>query len=218
MSNLAPLAPTIVGGAVCYRNGFKVDADGCPRAYNLQDTGLDYLENARDGSAWVGVVLNASGVPVQQGPADPYPGYFVSCTSLVDPTKSATDPSRYADSEKVPYISIASDLKSRCNVRPGDLAWVLYNGLEWGAVIADVGPHGKYGEGSIALANQLSIPSSCRWRQHKSGVYAGVTWIVFPGSALAPAWPQSNDTIVAAAQARFVAWGGEAKANALGAA
>lgn len=207
------IVPTIINGAVCYRGGYVIDADGCPRAYNIKDTGLDYLDNARDGSSWAGVVLNASGVPVQQGASDPYPGYFVSCTALVDHAKAAIDPTRYVDSENVPYVSIASDLTRRCNVRPGDLAWVLYNGLEWGAVVADVGPHGKYGEGSIALANQLGIPSSCRWRTNRSGVDAGVTWIVFPDSSIG--WPRTNDETCAAAQSRFIAWGGEAKAATL---
>ena len=48
------------------------------------------------------------------------------------------------------------------------------------AVFADVGPKGRLGEGSIALANKLRIASNPR---HDSAP-DGVTYLIFPGSAL----------------------------------
>lgn len=204
------MTPQIIRGACCYRGGFVIDADGAPDAYKWDDTGRDYLENAHSGTNFFGVVTNGFGVPVRQGASDPCPGYYVSTTSLQNPYKAATDPNRYVDARSVPYISVARDLLFRpASIRVGDLAWVVYKDMEWGAVVADVGPHGKYGEGSPALADRLGIPSSCRWRTERSGVEDGVTWLVFPGSSIS--WPATNDAILAASQALFNAWGGQAK-------
>lgn len=197
--------PAVIGGAVCWRGGFCVDADGAPNAYHPDDIGLDYLANAGKPGDWYGIATNAYGIPVEQGAGDPAPGYYVSTTALRDPARAATDPRRYVDSTRVPYVSIAHDLLSRpAGVRVGDLAWVTYKDMEWGAIVADVGPHGKYGEGSIALADHLSIPSSPK----RGGVDDGVTWIVFAGQTIG--WPRSNDEILAAARSCFAAWGGEA--------
>src|SRR5215468_3115940 len=39
-----------------YVTGMAVDADGSPRAYNPNNTGLDDNQNAKNGDQWVGVV------------------------------------------------------------------------------------------------------------------------------------------------------------------
>lgn len=52
------------------------------------------------------------------------------------------------------------------------------NGLESYAVVGDVGPHSKIGEGSIALANALGIPSSPTTGGEERRV---IRYSIFPG-------------------------------------
>jgi hypothetical protein len=59
-----------------------------------------------DGSEWVGVVTGDDGEPVIQNRTDPAPGFYVSTTSLEDPRQAVTNPSRYVDATKIPYIVI----------------------------------------------------------------------------------------------------------------
>src|SRR5262249_22001236 len=165
------------GAAVFFVAGMTIDADGSPRAYHPENTGLDDLENARGDGGWAGIVLQ-DGEPVVQGPADPAPGYYVSQTALEDWTKRATDPNRYVDSEKVPFIVLPGDVARMAGARVGDFAMVrnLRNGRSCAAIFADMGP--GLGEGSIALARALGINPDAR----RGGTYRGVLYIVFPHS------------------------------------
>jgi hypothetical protein len=189
---------------LCWASGFAVDADGSPRAYAPAHSGLvglDALGNAGGPGNWYGVVTR-DGEPVVQGPGDPCPGYLVSATALVDPSKSDTDPRRYVDSETVPYISIPPELLHR-GCRMGDLATVVYKERAVGAVLADVGPRGKLGEGSIALATALGIPNSPR----NGGVNGdGVYWVLFPGTGAG--WPIMLVDINSQATMLFEQFGG----------
>src|SRR5215471_18124773 len=165
------------GSAVFFVAGMTIDADGSPRAYHPDNTGLDDLENARGDGGWAGIVLR-DGEPVVQGPSDPAPGYYVSQTSLEDWTKRASDPSRYVDSEKIPFIVLPGDVARMAGARVGDFAMVrnLRNGRSCPAIFADMGP--GLGEGSIALARALGINPDAR----RGGTYRGVLYIVFPHS------------------------------------
>jgi hypothetical protein len=87
-------------------------------------------------------------------------------------------------------------------VKMGDLCIVEYKGTWSSAIVADVGPHNKYGEGSVALANSLHIPSSPR----NGGTEAGVRYIIFPDTALA-----FGADFSASAFKAFDDWGGKAK-------
>src|ERR1700741_4332178 len=72
-------------GATMYRAKMYIDADGSPRAYGPNNSGLDYTANAGSTGNWYGVVADASGQnPIQQTASDPYPGMYVSTTSLVN--------------------------------------------------------------------------------------------------------------------------------------
>ena len=62
--------------------------------------------------------------------------------------------------------------------RGGDIAAVSYRGRVAYAIYGDRGPRTKIGEGSIALARALGIPSD----PVRGGTQGGVTYIVFPGS------------------------------------
>jgi hypothetical protein len=197
----------IVDHAIIFRAGMSIDADGCPRAYKLDDTGLDWLANARDGNDWIGVVTDngkRTGNPVEQGPNDPYPGYLISPTALCDARYDRTDPRRYVDAEQVPYVSVPSDFGS---LVLGDLCMVLYADKRCAAIVCDIGPHRRFGEGSIALAAALGIPSSPR----HGGVGDGVTYIIFAGSASIPPWPRAIEEFSAHAWGLFAYWGGTDK-------
>jgi hypothetical protein len=76
------------GGALVYRGGLMIDADGAPTAYGPDGKGLDHLANAGKPGNWWGVVT-VDGKPVVQEN-----GYYVSTTSLEDKRFAVTDPKR----------------------------------------------------------------------------------------------------------------------------
>ena len=193
--------------------GMAIDADGAYRAYHPDSKqGLDKLGNAGKPGNWWALVTDTGepdGEPVVQGEDDPAPGYYISTTALQDPTRARTDPRRYVDSESIPYVVLPSG--SNFKAKRGDLAVALRleGGECCGAVYADVGPRSKIGEGSIALADQLVVPSNPR----NGGISDGIAYIVFPGSRIG--WPLSADEIRTAAEQRFMDWGGPARLLAL---
>ena len=93
-------------GSLIFKAGMEIDADGSPHAYHpISSKGLDSLENAKDQNGrFVGIALKPNGEPAVQGDDDPAPGFFVSTTSLEDTSKASTDPARYVDSERIPFI------------------------------------------------------------------------------------------------------------------
>jgi hypothetical protein len=187
-------------GALVFSSGMVVDADGAPNAYAPAGTGLaalDYLANAMNGDKFVGVVC-IGGVPVVQRAGNPCPGYYVSPTSLVDRSKIITDPRRYVNADVVSYVAVCPELRSR-GVQLGDLAMVLYKDKRVAAIVADVSPHDHYGEASVACARAVGIPSSAK----NGGVAAAVTYVLFPGSLAAPAWPRE---FAADAEALYLKW------------
>lgn len=191
-------------GALCYVAGMAVDADGAPRAYHPGGGGLDALGNAGKPGNWWGLVTGdgtPQGEPVVQGAGDPAPGYYVSSTALCDPQYSSHDPRRYVDSSQVPYISAPPQLL-HVGAHKGDACYVYSRetGKCSPAVLADVGPRDKIGEGSIALAEALGIPSSPR----SGGCSSGVVYLVFAGTGL-HGWPRE---FRGEAEALLARWGG----------
>jgi hypothetical protein len=141
------------------------------------------------------------GKPYVQGIADPAPGYAVSQTALRDSSRLLRDPRAYVDAWEVPYVVAPPELLAR-GVALGDLAAVLYGGKITFAIVADVGPHGHYGEASPACARALDIPDSPR----NGGATRGVTYIMFPGSRSVPAWPRATTEFQAEALRLFADW------------
>jgi len=192
-------------GTVQWRAGLTIDADGSPHAYAPANSGLvalDYLADAGHGvdekhpvANWYGVVTDTglhTGTPIIQGPNDPAPGYYVSPTALEDASKLERDPLRYVNAEVVPYLAIPPDLERFQGarlLRMGDVAMVRYRDRQVAAILADVGPHGKLGEGSIALAEALGMDSSPK----HGGVGGGVSVVVWRESA--HGWPRSLESI-----------------------
>jgi hypothetical protein len=96
----------------------------------------------------------------------------------------------YVNAETMPYIVLPRGKYASLNLRPGDLAAVRYNGILGFPVFADVGPQRKLGEGSMALAQELNMPTS----PLAGGVDAArVEYLVFPGSGdRTPGTKESN--------------------------
>jgi len=195
------------GEAFSFASGMTIDADGAPNAYNAENTGLDDLANAGSPGHWEGILQNEDGSPLVQGPGDPYPGYYISCTALADWTKAPHDPARFVNAAKIPYIVLPGDLARQTGARPGDMAVVvnIWNGEYSYAIFGDVG---TLGEGSIALANNLGISSDAR----HGGTWWGVMYLVFPGSG--DHRPKPIDAIDRQGQQLLSDWGGVAKLNA----
>lgn len=179
-----------------FESGMVIDADGAPRAYRADDAGLDRLAHAGAPGNWWALATDdatPAGTPLVQGAGDPAPGYYVSTTSLYDPVRAYGDPRRYVDSEAVPYVALPAPFTEALGCRLGDLAWVERTSLggtvhRSAAIFADVAPpSAPLGEGSIALANRLGIPSDPR----TGGTFrTSVRYVVFCGSGT-PAWPRA---------------------------
>jgi hypothetical protein len=187
--------------AFFFNAGMAIDADGAPNTYNSDNTGLDDLSNAGQPGHWQGLLADEAGRPLVQGPDDPFPGYYISCTALADWTKDRLDPTRFVDASRIPYIALPGDLARAAGARLGDVAVVfnLRNGQFAFAIFADIG---AVGEGSIALADDLGIWSDAR----RGGSRGGMLYLVFPGSG--DHRPKSVDEINELAGRLFRDWGG----------
>jgi hypothetical protein len=137
--------------AFFYVSRMEVDADGAPNAYNSKNTGLDDLRNAGGPGNWYGLVTDENGNPVIQAEGDPFPGFYVSPTSLRDPTiTKESDPRRYVDAAKVPYLVLPPAVAKLAKTWLGDFATVvnLDNGKVSSAIYAD------------AEVRQVALPGS----------------------------------------------------------
>jgi len=201
-----------------YKSGFNIDADGSPRAFHpISRKGLDDLQYAGHKGNWWGILTRngeTSGRPIVQGPHDPAPGFYISPTALEDTTKRETDPRRYVDAERVPYIVLTGTKAQNRNAKFGDYAVVLntLNGKWAYAMCGDEWPEIKIGEGSIALAKTLGIPANPR----DGGIDDGVIYLIFPGSRKTP-WRAEEPVAQTNAQAKKAldAWGGIEQLRAL---
>lgn len=198
--------------AVFYESGLSVDADGAPNTYHPDNIGLDDLANAGTPGFWEGLAQDATRDPYIQGPDDPFPGYYVSATLLFDRTKALSDPARYVDASKIPYIVLPTGMEKEIAAHPGDFAVVfnLQNLKSSPAIFADTGPTDRIGEGSIALAENLGLWSDAR----NGGTARGILYLVFPGSGNGR--PRPIEEINAEAEQMFQIWGGNEKLTACG--
>lgn len=203
--------------AFFFKAGMDIDADGAPDAYHPSNKGRDYLENAGSPGNWWGIVTDngqPNGEPVIQRSNDPFPGYYISKTALEDPTKPKNNPTRYVDASKIPYIVLPPQLTLRngrnVGANLGDMAVVINakNRKYSCAIFADIGPRKKIGEGSIALADTLGIPSDPK----KGGTKGDVIYVVFPGSG--NRMPRSIQDINSEGVRLFQSWGGMAQIDA----
>jgi len=201
-----------ISSAVLFEAGLAIDADGAPNAYGPHDKGLDLTVHARSRNGWAGVLVDHRGQPVVQK-RGPYRGYYVSTTSLVDANaRRDADPRKYVDARKIPYIVLPLEVARRFGIRLGDLAVVSNqnNGRFAYALYADVGPSGKLGEGSIALAKTLGLPANPR----AGGAEDGIRFLVFPGSGHGPGKLRTLKEINRSAAKLYKTWGGSNRLNA----
>lgn len=178
-----------VDGVVSWESGAAVDGDGSPFCYAPLGSalrGLDALGNAGKPGDWWGLACDDAGEPYIQAHDDPAPGYYISTTALADRGLPDTNPRKYVNSEKVPYVSVPRILLKAMGVKLGDFALVERNDKSTGAIVADVGPPNEIGEISIFAAKQLGIPDSPR----NGGVSRGVKYTIFCNTASSPAWPR----------------------------
>ena len=205
-----------IGLGIAYESGMRIDPDGAPHAYHPDgESGLAPLGDAGHPGNWFSLVTDigrVTGNPVIQTANDPAPGFYVSFTELQDPSRDRKDPLRYVNSETVNYVVIPGRLDAKVGnqrIELGDLAVVIrpQTGAHASAIVADIGPPNHIGEGSIALANALGIPSNVR----TGGVAEGIVYIVFPGSGQGR--PLSQQDIDQKGASLFSKWGGMEKAK-----
>jgi len=201
-----------IGNAVLFHAGMYVDADGAPNAYGPHNRGLDFTANALRGGRFLSVALHPDGRPVIQR-SGRYKGFYVSTTSLHNTGGSPTAPATYVDARKIPYIVLPPEFIKQFGVSLGDLALVTNqrNGKTSFAIFADVGPHGKIGEGSVALARALGLNDDPRY----GGIGdSSIAYLVFPKSGLGPGKLRSAKEIRSSALHAFRRWGGARRLRA----
>jgi hypothetical protein len=194
------------GSVYVFKAGMNIDTDGAFTAYHPHPgKGLNNLENAGRPGNWWGIVTHntkRSGKPVVQVSTDPAPGYYVSGTSLQDATKENNDPTRYVNSEDIPFFVLPGN--SQIPATMGDFGYVvnMNTSLSSGCVFADVGPDRKIGEGSIALAEAVGIPSDPRGE----GTNDKMIYVVFTDTS--QGWPVDKAYIDSHSTQLFEQWGG----------
>ena len=94
------------------------------------------------------------------------------------------------DADKVPYIAVpGGGFRDALGVATGDIAAVVYKGTLTYAIVGDVGPACKIGEGSLRLHEQLEDKACvardgagvCTRAANRS-IEKGVLYFIFPGS------------------------------------
>ena len=183
-----------------------IDADGAPNAYHPDNLGTDDLVNAGHLGNWWALVTDR-GEPIIQRQG-PFEGFYVSMTWLhrEDGLHTPSDPEYWVDARHVPYLAIPRSVFEPAGIGKGDLAFVLneQTGAASYAIVADWGTEETLGEGSIALAELIGVPSSPR----VGGVPGGVVYLVFPNSAARPRWPRSESDMQVKIRDYFIRFGG----------
>jgi hypothetical protein len=200
--------------AVFFRAGMTIDCDGAPKAYHRDSSqALHDLANAGHPGNWWALVTK-DGHPIVQTAEDPAPGYYVSMTSLQDRRYKASDPRHYVDASQIPYIALPKSVVAAGKVRLGDVAVVVNQANEKRvfAIVADVGPRDKLGEGSIYLANQLRDHPDLSPGAKGGSFPKQIVYVIFPGSGNGQ--PKSREAIASVGARLFEQWGGMAAVQA----
>lgn len=168
-------------GAVCFRAGCTVNADGSPHAYCAPNSGLtalDWLANAGSENNWWGIATDGAGNPCIQKPWHPAPGFYVSTTALVCPDYDPDHPFRYVDSERYCFGVIPGG-QSWCKLGDVGLALNTKTGDSMYYAMADIGPQNHLGEGSMLLSRCLGLNPSPKTGGSDKPI---IVWVVLPGS------------------------------------
>lgn len=138
-----------------------------------------------------GMAADLRGVPLLQKDDDPKPGYYVSTTALKQPGLPANTQRAQLDSNEISFIVIPRNWQTEKyeDIQLGDFAYVYRksNKTFSPAIVGDLGPTRKLGEGSVALHRALgndpfTIRPDGRRRAYR-GISAGdVVYLIFPNS------------------------------------
>jgi hypothetical protein len=167
-------------------------------------------------------VVTNHGKPLVQSGEDPKPGYFISTTALKNPGWNVNSARAQLDSNQVLYIVLpgkSAHIFGGSGL--GDLAAVYRRSkdrIEF-AVVGDIGPRNKLGEGSIALHESLGndpFTSNNGRRRATRGIPGqDVVYLLFPGSRTLTT-DFSPETIRSAGRKLLDSFGGDAKLKACG--
>jgi hypothetical protein len=165
-----------IGGVPVYQDGdgsvhwvgeFTIDADGCPRAYGPNNSGLDYTANAGYPGNWWGIVTDDSGMPAIQETGDskkwPYPGLYISTTAYLVSGYGKYDCRHYVDSEKVCFAVVPGNVRTSIPPKFLGCRSIITDkktGKELECACCDVGPSNHLGEGSMAAAEFFGLSPS----------------------------------------------------------
>lgn len=194
-------------GATMYKAKMYIDADGSPRAYGPNNSGLDWTANAGYPGNWWALVTDGSGNPILQNASDPYPGMYVCATSLVNSQYGINNPLRYVNSETVPYIAIPTNVLSSGNIIRGDVAYVhnTVTGLSCFAIYADAGGTSSIGEASMKTATLVGVNPNPKTGGTSQGI---IDYVVFPGSGFGQGYIPTIAQIDSMGNAQLAAVGG----------
>lgn len=176
---------------VWFISDLDVDADGANgqngkiAAYRADNKGSEHLANGgmavRNGKV-IGVHKWYADIVLVDKAGNPLVlpnGVIPSKTAYRFPGQKASDPAAYLDSETVPYVVVPPIVRTGTKgVVMGCLAFVEYRDKRVKAMVGDIGPRHKNGEGSIELCRRLGIPHSPR----TGGLSRpDVTFHIYPG-------------------------------------
>jgi hypothetical protein len=186
-----------------YKAGLMIDADGSPRCYGPNNSGIDYTANGGvPGENWWGGPTDAQGWPLKQAIYDPCPGMYVCATSHYDPAYPESSQYRYIDSERIPFIVLPRNHAN--GAKRGDVCLCLNtrSADNCYGIFGDTGPENKIGEASMRMASALKINNSPKSGGTEDRIIA---YLVFPNSV--GRWVPPSDWFDVA-NALTHAWGG----------
>jgi Fungal chitosanase of glycosyl hydrolase group 75 len=167
-----------------YKAGLAVDADGNPAAYGPNNAGIDYTAdggNPTSGApgAWWGGPVDLNHRAIVQKIYEPFPGFYVSGTALVNPAYPEESQYRYIDAGSIPFIVLPGNHQNGAKLGDVCLCFNEDTGDNCYGIFADVGPSSEIGEASMRMALALSLDDN-----PKNGGTSSkrITYLVFPGS------------------------------------
>jgi len=149
-------------GAISFKSGCTINADGSPHAYAPDNSGLtalDYLANAGCPGNWWGIACDSSGIPYVQSPWHAAPGFYVSTTALCNSKYPDHHPNRYVDSERYCFAVLPGGT-SFAKLGDVGLAFNEATGDNMYFAVGDVGPKNQIGECSMLLGRCLGLNPS----------------------------------------------------------
>ena len=194
-------------GSIVFLGRFTIDADGAPRAYGPNNSGMDNTGNAGKPGNWWALATTApqcgpSGTPLLQQNDDPAPGFYVSKTTMENTAFTCRKQRRYVNSDAISYVALPRAVATIVG-NQGKLAVVQRGAFGPAfAVHADQAPAFGVGEGSMELARAVGLNPDPR-----SGGTATreLLFVILPQRM---GFPADNVAVQNTARTAFETWGG----------